>query len=236
MQKVRAKDLLLGKEKDPLNKKTRKHIALTAFLAWVGLGADGLSSSCYGPQAAYLALGPYTHLALYLAIAIAITVFIISFAYNQVVQLFPNGGGGYKVATKLIGPKAGVIAGSALLVDYILTIVISVASGTDALFSILPESYFNYRLYFEVFVIILLVYLNLRGMKEAIKILLPIFIGFLATHLFLILYGISRHGDYLPSLISSAHQETHLVTASQGIFFIIALFLHAYSMGEISSL
>jgi Na+-driven multidrug efflux pump len=84
---------------------TRRHIALIAFFAWVGLGADGLSSSCYGPEEAFLALGQHTHLALYLAIATAITVFIISFAYNQVIELFPSGGG-YKVATKLIGPYA----------------------------------------------------------------------------------------------------------------------------------
>ena len=66
------------------------------------------------------------------------TVFIISLAYNQVIELFPNGGGGYKVATKLVGPYAGLVAGSALIVDYVLTIAISVASGVDALFSLLP--------------------------------------------------------------------------------------------------
>src|SRR5436190_19745880 len=107
--------LLLGEKLDPLDPKTRKHIVLVAFLAWIGLGADGLSSSCYGPEEAFLALGAHPHLALYLAIATAITVFIIALAYNQVIELFPSGGGGYKAATRLIGPRAGLGSGSALI-------------------------------------------------------------------------------------------------------------------------
>src|SRR5678815_2930571 len=132
------RELLLGKPRDPLSADTRHSIALIAFFAWVGLGADGLSSSCYGPEEAYLALGEHTHFGFYLAVATVVTVFIISLAYNQVIELFPTGGGGYRVATKLVGPYAGLVAGSALIVDYVLTIAISAASGVDALFSLLP--------------------------------------------------------------------------------------------------
>jgi hypothetical protein len=84
---------LLGAPLDPFSSQTRKHIALVAFLAWIGLGADGLSSSCYGPEEAFLALGEHTHLALYIAAATALTVFVIAVGYNQVVELFPSGGG-----------------------------------------------------------------------------------------------------------------------------------------------
>ena len=104
----KLREVVLGKARDPLSADTRHSIALIAFFAWVGLGADGLSSSCYGPEEAYLALGEHTHLGLYLAAATVITVFIISLAYNQVVELFPTGGGGYRVASQLVGPKAGV--------------------------------------------------------------------------------------------------------------------------------
>ena len=71
-------------------------------------------------------------------LATALTVFIIALAYNQVIELFPSGGGGYKVASHLLGPHAGLVSGAALIVDYVLTIAISVASGADALFSLLP--------------------------------------------------------------------------------------------------
>src|SRR5471030_3159641 len=103
--------VLVGKPLDPLDPRTRHAIAVTPLLAWVGLGADGLSSSCYGPQEAFLALGAHTSLGIYLALATAFTVFIISIAYTQVIELFPSGGGGYRVASSLIGPHAGLVSG-----------------------------------------------------------------------------------------------------------------------------
>jgi hypothetical protein len=90
---------LLGKRKDPLDPKVFHQISLVAFLAWVGLGADGLSSSAYGPEEAFRALGEHFYLALPLALLMALTVFIISASYSQIIELFPTGGGGYLVAT-----------------------------------------------------------------------------------------------------------------------------------------
>jgi|SRR5215472_12833675 len=178
---MKISQTLLGKRLDPFSSQTRQHIALIAFLAWVGLGADGLSSSCYGPEEAFLALGRHTHLGLYMAAATAITVFVIAVAYNQVIELFPSGGGGYKVATNLIGPYAGLVSGSALIVDYMLTIAISIASGVDAVFSLLPSGASSYKLVTELSLVIVLCFLNLRGMQESIKVLLPIFLGFFIT-------------------------------------------------------
>src|SRR5205807_10201748 len=106
----RIEEIFFGKRKDPLDPRVFHNISLVAFLAWVGLGAGGLSSSCYGPEEAFLALGSHTYLALYMAIATAATVFIIAVAYNQVIELFPTGGGGYKVASKLIGPYTGLVS------------------------------------------------------------------------------------------------------------------------------
>src|ERR1700752_3041384 len=170
----RLRNLVFGPPKDIRDPRVFHHVSLIAFLAWVGLGADGLSSSCYGPEEAYLALGSHTHFGLYLAVAIAVTVFIISLAYNQVIELFPNGGGGYKVATQLIGPHAGLVSGAALIVDYVLTIAISVAAGADALFSLLPATLGHFKLATELLLVAALLWLNMRGMKESIQILLPI--------------------------------------------------------------
>src|SRR6188768_806033 len=139
------KSILLGKPKDPLDPKVFHQISLIAFLAWVGLGADGLSSSAYGPEEAYLALGQHFYLALLLAILTAVTVFIISASYSQIIELFPTGGGGYLVATKLLGSRAGLVSGSALVVDYMLTITISIASSADAMFSFLPAPLATYK-------------------------------------------------------------------------------------------
>jgi amino acid transporter len=223
--------LVAGKPLDPLDPATRKHVALIAFFAWVGLGADGLSSACYGPEEAYLALGEHTHFGLYLAAAIAITVFIISLAYNQVIELFPNGGGGYKVATQLLGRHAGLVSGAALIVDYVLTIAISVASGTDALFSLLPLGAQSFKILFACLAIFLLVILNLRGMKEAIHFLLPIFLGFLVVHVFLIIYGIYVHADRLPGLIPDTLSETAGLARQTGWMSVVGIMLLAYSQG-----
>src|SRR5207237_3579076 len=87
---------------------------------------------------ACLHLGDERYLSLFLVIAMALTVFIISASYSQIIELFPTGGGGYLVATKLLGPLPGVVSGCALVVDYVLTIAISIASGADAIFSFLP--------------------------------------------------------------------------------------------------
>jgi amino acid transporter len=227
----RLRDVFFGKPRDPLSPETRKHIALVAFLAWIGIGADGLSSSAYGPAEAFIALGPHSQLALYLAAATAFTVFVISLAYNQVIELFPNGGGGYKVATKLVGPYAGLVAGSALIVDYVLTIAISAASGIDALFSLLPPTHQIVKLEAAVAVVVLLIYLNLRGMRESITLLAPIFIGFCLTHFALIAYGIWSHEDGLAAEVRATVQVTQGLAGEVGWFFVLALFLKAYSLG-----
>lgn len=225
------REFIIGKPRDPMNPETRKHISLIAFFAWIGLGADGLSSSAYGPEEAFLALGKHTHLGLYMAVATVVTVFIISLAYNQVIELFPNGGGGYKVATELIGPYAGLVSGSALIVDYVLTIAISVASGMDAIFSFLPLSAYGWKVPFGILVVILLLILNLRGMKEAIKVMLPIFIGFVVVHIVLICYGIYAHAGRLPSLIPDTLADTTSLARESGWLFVASTLLFAYSHG-----
>jgi amino acid transporter len=221
------RQIALGAPLDPLNPKARQHIVLLAFLAWVGLGADGLSSACYGPEEAFLALGDHAHLGLYLALATALTVFIISISYNQVIELFPSGGGGYKVATNLIGSHAGLVSGAALIVDYVLTIAISAASGMDALFSLLPPGAATIKLTMEFGLVALLIFLNMRGMKESIQVLLPIFLTFFITHVLLILYGILFQGERLPDVVPDTFRETAALTQEHGWIFVVALFLRA---------
>src|SRR5437773_8664265 len=112
----KLKRILIGGPRNVEDPRVFHTTALIAFLAWVGLGADGLSSSCYGPEEAFRTLGSHTYLALGLALVMAMTVIIIAIAYSRVIEHFPYGGGGYVVATKLLGERAGVISGCALLV------------------------------------------------------------------------------------------------------------------------
>lgn len=228
----KTKQLLFGHPLNPFNPAILRHVSLVAFLAWVGLGADGLSSSLYGPEEAYIALGTHTDFALYIAIATAITVFVISLGYNQVIELFPSGGGGYKVASQLLGSHLGLISGAALIVDYVLTIAVSAASGMDAIFSMLPVQFLHYKLFAEVLIIFLLLFLNMRGMRESIKFLLPIFLGFFIIHIILIMYGIIAHHQGLSLIVPKTIEDTRQTITAMGWFPVLALILHAYSLGS----
>ena len=224
-------ELLLGKAKDPLDPKVFHQISLVAFLAWVGLGADGLSSSAYGPEEAYLALGQHLYLALLLAILTAVTVFIISASYSQIIELFPTGGGGYLVATKLLGSRAGLVSGSALVVDYMLTITISIASSADAMFSFLPAPLATYKFAVEILLIFALIFLNLRGVRESVLVMLPIFLLFIVMHIVVITLGIVPHAADMPALVANTYQEVNRDVQGIGLLATLGILLHAYSLG-----
>lgn len=130
----RLRRALFGRPRDLADRRLFHRLALVPFLAWVGLGADGLSSSAYGPEEAFKALGEHRFLAVGLVLLMATTVLLISAAYRRIIEEFPSGGGGYLVASKLLGPSVGVVSGSALLVDYALTITTSLAAAADALY------------------------------------------------------------------------------------------------------
>ncbi len=222
---------LLGGPKNLLDPGIHHTLALVAFFAWVGLGSDGLSSSSYGPEEAYLHLGSHVHLALYLMVAMVLTVFLIAASYSQIIELFPTGGGGYLVATKLLGPMPGVVSGCALIVDYILTIAISIASGVDAIFSFLPTGWQGWKLPVDFAMVVMLTGLNLRGVKESVKVLTPIFLAFMASHIVLIAWGIFGHTAELPHLVGDTLGDTQHALSELGTWGVVVVFLRAYSLG-----
>ncbi len=225
------KTILVGKARDPLDPQIFHHVTLVAFLAWVGLGADGLSSSAYGPEEAFKALGSHAYLAVLLAAMIAGTVLIISACYSKVIELFPGGGGGYLVATKLLGPRFGVVSGCALIVDYVLTISTSAASGVDQIFSFLPERLHPFQFGSKLAILALLVLLNLRGIKESVTILVPIFLLFIATHFVMITAALAQHFFALPAVFSGAVREAKNTSLSLGFLPMFLIILRAYSLG-----
>jgi hypothetical protein len=98
----RVRHALIGARRNIADPSLFHKIALIPILAWIGLGADGLSSSSYGPPEAFMALRDHIYLAIFLALATAITVFVISYAYSRIIEHFPSGGGGYIVAGWLL--------------------------------------------------------------------------------------------------------------------------------------
>jgi amino acid transporter len=225
---MNLKELFLGAPKSPLDPKAFERLALAAFLAWVGLGADGLSSSCYGPAEIFDVLGPHRALAPILILAIGVTVAVLSAAYANAIEAFPGGGGGYIVATKSLGRYPGLLCGCALLVDYALTISISMAAGVEALlsFPFIPKHWHAARFGLIVAATLGLMLLNLRGVKESIKILLPVFIGFLITHAIAITWALVSHGGEVgTTLDASATGARSLGWAA------LPILLNAYTVG-----
>ena len=228
-QKIRR--ALVGRPRDLRDTRLFHSISLIPFLAWVGLGADGLSSSAYGPEEAFRTLGAHTYLAVALALMAGLTVFIISAGYRGIIESFPHGGGGYVVASKLLGHSAGVISGSALLVDYVLTITVSIAAAGDVIFSFLPPMWISFKMPLEVFFILALTTLNIRGVRESAIALAPIFMVFVISHVAVIVGGLLGHASELPATTRAVASGFHGGLHTLGVGGMLLLFVHAYSLG-----
>ncbi|MBI5119137.1 APC family permease [Candidatus Poribacteria bacterium] len=227
----RLKTLIIGGARSPYDRTLFHKISLIALFAWVGLGADGISSSCYGPEEAFRALHAHPHLAFFVALASAFTIYTISASYSQIIELFPTGGGGYLVASKLLSPNVGMVSGCALLIDYVLTITISIASGADAILSYFPPQWYQFKIELAVAGVFILTLLNLRGVKESVAPLVPIFLTFIVTHALVIVYAVVLHSMDLSGVIGATRadvQETYYEIGFAGMFVLI---LRAYSMG-----
>lgn len=225
------KRTLIGERKTITDRSLFHNLTLVAFFAWVGLGADGLSSSCYGPEEAFNALGKYPFLSIFIALGTAITIFVISASYSQIIELFPSGGGGYLVASKLLSPTVGMVAGSSLVIDYILTISISIVSGIEAVFSFFPTDTHYLKIPFSMLALTVMIILNLRGVKESVSVLLPIFMIFVITHVSAILYIIGTHAFEFPAVAQSTMDQWNGATSELGVMGAFMLILRAYSMG-----
>lgn len=225
------KRLLVGKSRSLSDAGLFHKVSLIALLAWVGLGSDGLSSSCYGPEEAFKALGTHPVLSLFVALGTVATIVVICASYSQIIEVFPSGGGGYLVASKLLSPGMGVVSGAALLVDYVLTIAISVASGRDALFSVLPPTWHAWRMPFACAGVLFLTVLNLRGVKESVMVWVPVFCLFLGTHVAALLVGVIGHSGEFSSIMAQTQAELGRASSELGWFGVAALILRAYSLG-----
>ncbi|HLY75017.1 MAG TPA: APC family permease, partial [Planctomycetota bacterium] len=225
------KKLLIGERRDIHDPDLFHKVSLVAFLAWVGLGADGLSSSAYGPDEAFRALTGHTELVIFMFLAMVITVLVISWSYSGIIEHFPSGGGGYVVATKLLGPAFGIISGCALLVDYVLTITVSIASGADQIFSFIPIGWHWPKLWLEALAIIVLIVMNLRGVKESVNVLVPIFLFFVVSHIVLLVSAFFVHAGNIPAIASAVKSDLHSGMATLGFLGLFKIFGKAYAQG-----
>ncbi len=204
-----------------------KHLALPIF------ASDALSSVAYAPQELLLilTLGGLAFLswAPWVAAAVVLLLIVVVTSYRQLIKAYPSGGGDYEVAHKNLGEKAGLVVASALLVDYILTVTVSVASGVDNIISAFPVLN-TYRVEIAVGFVIILAAINLRGVAESSKTFaLPTYL-FIASTGVMIVTGLVRAalGD-TPIAASSVFTVKDPESLTQVAF--ILLLLRAFASG-----
>ena len=186
----RLKNFLIG---EPLthDNSSDDHL-LSKVQALAMLSSDALSSIAYGPEQVALVLMAVSSAAIWWSIPIGILVLVLlislTISYRQVIKAYPQGGGAYMVTSENLSPKFGLIAGGSLLVDYMLTVAVSVAAGADAITSAIPLLH-PYNLQISIILVLVLMVLNLRGMRESAKsLMVPVYL-FIASTLFLLGYG-----------------------------------------------
>ena len=196
-------DLLLGK---PLatSDAQHEHIGVAAGIPIFGL--DGLTSAAYGPEQAMAILIPLGLLGVQQHLlpifgAILALLTILYFSYRQTIEAYPNGGGSFTVASENLGDGAGLLAAAALMIDYILTAAVGVSAGVTALVSAVPRLH-PHQLALCLLILIAIVIINLRGVKESgFVFMLPTFL-FVGTLLATVAVGVwhayAAHGHPMP--------------------------------------
>ncbi|WP_459499234.1 APC family permease [Bacillus sp. C1] len=189
------------------------------------LSSDALSSVAYGTEQILIVLAAFGAIAFWYSIPIAIGVLILLTAlilsYRQIIFSYPHGGGAYVVSKTNIGTNAGLIAGGSLLVDYILTVAVSVSAGTDAITSAFPALH-TYTVPIAVILVLFITILNLRGVTESASILAyPVYLFVLAL-VILIIVGIVNifSGQVSPNL----HAPIGSVVPGITLFFLLKAF------------
>ncbi len=224
-----AKRILIG---DPLTTEELEGQLLPKKMALPIFASDALSSVAYAPQellmilliggTAFLAFSPWV------AAAVVALLIVVVLSYRQLIKAYPSGGGDYEVARTNLGEKSGVVVASALLVDYILTVAVSVASGVDNIISALP-GLDPWRVELAVGFVVLIIVVNLRGVREASQAFaIPTYV-FIASVAIMIVTGLVRWGLGDTPVAASAQYAVEAQDLTQAA--VILLILRAFSSG-----
>lgn len=217
------KTLLLG---TPLSNAEAEHQRLNNPTALAVLSSDALSSVAYGPGEVLLMLAlagtAALRLALPIVVAIGFLLVIVVLSYRQTIHEYPGGGGSYIVAKENLGTGAGLTAGASLLVDYILTVAVSISAAVAAITSAAPDLY-HYRVLLAVGFVVLLAIANLRGVKEAGAIFSWPTFAFIGLLTFTVVWGLARFAMGHPFTVPAPEHAVE-ATQSLGLFLVLKAF------------
>jgi amino acid transporter len=228
-----AKRLIIG---SPVRSDRMGHSLLPKRLALPIFASDPLSSVAYATQEILLVLTvggtAFLYLAPWIAAAVIVLMVAVVASYRQLVRAYPTGGGDYEVASKNLGRSAGVVVASALLVDYVMTVAVSVSSGVDNIISAAPSLH-HHRVAMALIFTVLLAAVNLRGLREAgLAFAAPTYL--FATGVFvMIATGLFRAIAGDRPVAESAHYVPHVHSGygSLGLLALCFLTMRAFSSG-----
>ncbi len=225
------KRLVLGR---PFRSDRLGHTLLPKRIALPIFASDPLSSVAYATQEILLILTlgglAYLYLAPWIAAAVVLLLAVVVLSYRQVVQAYPSGGGSYEVASKNLGPTAGLVVAAALLVDYVMTVAVSVAAGVDNIISAVPELN-PYRVAVNVAFIVLLTGMNLRGVRESGRAFAVPTYAFVVGVMLMIGIGLFRALLGAAPMAESANYGIHAEQVGLNTLAIALLALRAFSSG-----
>lgn len=215
------KRFLIGR---PLKSEELAEEKLSKFKALAVLSSDALSSVAYGTEQILLVLMTVGFVALWYSIPISIAVLglltILILSYRQTIYAYPTGGGAYIVSKENLGVPVGLLAGGSLLVDYILTVAVSISAGTDAITSAFPGLH-DHRVLIAIVMIAFLTIMNLRGTTESASILAyPVYL-FVTLIVLLILSGLYK---YAAGGVSAAPQTHDMAISGISLFILLKAF------------
>ncbi len=216
------KRLLIGR---PLKSAELGEQKLTKTKALAILSSDALSSVAYGPEQILIVLITVGIAAFWYSIPIGVGVLVLLIAlilsYRQIIYAYPHGGGAYVVSKENLGKVPGLVAGGSLLVDYILTVAVSVSAGTDAITSAFPSLH-AYTVPIAVVFVVLITLLNLRGVTESASILAyPVYLFVLAL---IILIGAGLYKIATGGIPSDLHAPVGTPVAGISLFLLLRAF------------
>ncbi|HLO11786.1 MAG TPA: APC family permease [Pseudoneobacillus sp.] len=216
------KRVLIGR---PLKSNELGHQKLNKLKALAILSSDALSSVAYGPEQILIVLVTISTIAYWYSIPIAVGVLVLLTAlilsYRQIIYSYPNGGGAYVVSKENLGVTPGLIAGGSLLVDYILTVAVSVSAGTDAITSAFPALHEHTVMISAIFVILITI-LNLRGLTESASFLAyPVYLFVIAL---LVLIGVGLFKIVTGQISPDLHAPIGTPVAGISLFLLLKAF------------
>lgn len=226
-----VKRLLLGR---PFRSDEVGHTLLPKWIALPVFASDPLSSVAYATQEILLILTlgglAYLHLAPWIAAAVVVLLAVVVLSYRQVVRAYPSGGGSYEVVSKNMGPLAGLVVAAALLVDYVMTVAVSVAAGVDNVISAIPELNVH-RVAVNVALVLVLMAMNLRGVRESGRAFAVPTYAFVAGVMVMVVLGLTRAALGNVPQAESAHYGIHAEHVGLSALALAFLLLRAFSSG-----